>query len=81
MIKSCDENDVFIDEIIEKTDFEQLACKDRNNILNIIVKRRSYDMAKELTAVYGIDRLTADAKVAMASYLIKNTSEKKMILL
>ena len=33
-------------------------------------------MAKELTAVYGIDRLTADAKVAMASYLIKNTSEK-----
>lgn len=76
MIKSCDENDVFIDEIIEKTDFEQLACKDRNIILNIIVKRRSYDMAKELTAVYGVDRLTADAKVAMASYLIKNTSEK-----
>lgn len=65
-----DSSDESVIEYLKNADFGRVDHEARKYLLDLLVRKRLYDMAQELILEYGIDQISASSKLTLACYLI-----------
>lgn len=75
------EYDGMIEEYLKQVQMEQMNKTARRYLMELLVENHLYDKAYELIVIYGMDQIGSAAKVALASYMIKQLSYEEDELL